>query len=247
MKIKLVFSILCSMLWIGGIKAQLKVGQEYQGGIIAHLDAGGKSGIIIEKNERKVNWTNAKTETTKLGASWRIPNQAEWKLIYKNQNTLKISPYYHWCSETVPGNKSKYFDINQGSVGEIEQSTPIYHRAILSFSVPKYYIGQEHLGGIIIVLNPDGNSGLVIQKTDLPKELSWFDAKTEVDKLGSGWRLPTIDELNQINAHNSILNLKNSYWSSTPHKKEEAWVFNFRYGKKFNVYQPFVNYVRAVK
>jgi hypothetical protein len=39
--------------------------------------------------------------------------------------------------------------------------------------------------------------GLEVMKEDLGK-MNWEDAKKACDDLGDGWRLPTIDELNQM-------------------------------------------------
>ncbi len=58
---------------------------------------------------------------------------------------------------------------------------------------------------------------LIISQYDFPEQMDWNSAKIECAKLGSGWRLPTKDELNVLFKNKSkIEGLKsNDYWSNT--------------------------------
>ena len=49
---------------------------------------------------------------------------------------------------------------------------------------------------------------LEVAEKDLPNTMNWLEAKKECEKLGSGWRLPTKDELNIISSNESIEDLK---------------------------------------
>jgi hypothetical protein len=108
-------------------------------------------------------------------------------------------------------------------------------------------VGAEYLDGIIAILNEDGESGLLIQKTDMDDLLNWEDAKKKCEKLGIGWRLPTLDEMKIINYNNQFLNLKNAYWSGTEFGKFHSWIFIFQQRNGYTSNRIYKYYVRAVK
>jgi len=59
-------------------------------------------------------------------------------------------------------------------------------------------VGDPHLDGVVAILNADGKSGLIMQKSNLPKALNSLDTKTAITNLGNGWRLPTVSECNAM-------------------------------------------------
>ncbi|MFN5890617.1 MAG: DUF1566 domain-containing protein [Bacteroidota bacterium] len=95
-------------------------------------------------------------------------------------------------------------------------------------------VGQEHLGGIIVKLNTDGKSGLIVAGQDLPQQMTWADAKKAVDDMVvkgpnydfTDWRLPTKDELQACNDNLFSQNLggflQTAYWTSTNHVTPES-------------------------
>ena len=118
-------------------------------------------------------------------------------------------------------------------------------------------IGQTYNSDSIIgVAIKIGN--LEVAQNDFPKEMTWIEAKKACVGLGSGWRLPTKDELNLIyqikdkiggfaNYHSN-----NYYWSSTEYDYNYAWFFSFdlgsRYYDDYSEGSKFTNYyVRAVR
>jgi len=87
----------------------------------------------------------------------------------------------------------------------------------------------------------DKETNLVWMKEDDGKERKWEEAKQYCEKLGNGWRLPTIKELISIidyERHDPAIdpiftNTKSSYyWSSTPHASysDVAWGVYFGNG-----------------
>jgi len=130
-----------------------------------------------------------------------------------------------------------------------------------------YYLGQEKDGGIIFYIYPGSDGlkhGLIVSKTESidawqnPTSLvganrTWdgayntnlmtnSPAKTWVTSLGTGWYLPSIDELG-ILWHNrfhvnkalkdggfTLLWTSYSYWSSTEVDATSAYFINFSYG-----------------
>lgn len=95
-------------------------------------------------------------------------------------------------------------------------------------------VGQEYLGGIIVKLNTDGKSGLIVAGQDLPQQMTWADAKKAVDDMVvkgpnydfTDWRLPTKDELQACNDNLFNQNLggflQTAYWTSTNHVTPES-------------------------
>ena len=68
-------------------------------------------------------------------------------------------------------------------------------------------------------------------------EANWYDAKLYCFSLNidgkTGWRLPTLDELNNIRRSRNDFELW-YYWSSTERDGNYAWAQHFRYGYQGN-------------
>ena len=76
---------------------------------------------------------------------------------------------------------------------------------------------------------------LVVAQHDFPDMMNWLDAKSACDILGTGWRLPTKDELNILYQNrDKIGGFANSfYWSATENSNYGAWVQFFNYGRQY--------------
>ena len=90
--------------------------------------------------------------------------------------------------------------------------------------------------------------GLEVMTKDLG-QMKWYDATEKVKELGGGWRLPTIEEFEEIYKYKDKIGgfAKANYWSSTEYGGNDAWYqgcFNGSQGgsNKANFY-----YVRAVR
>lgn len=81
-----------------------------------------------------------------------------------------------------------------------------------------------------------------IAKKDLGV-MTWYEATEAAEKLGKGWRLPTLEELSIMYANRDNitgLNLTGSdpdgwYWSSTPNVNDRGWAWcqQFRSGSQY--------------
>jgi hypothetical protein len=91
---------------------------------------------------------------------------------------------------------------------------------------------------------------LEVMEKDLGK-MNWGEAKKACEKLGDGWRLPTIRELQfMYYKRDKIGAFKDwSYWSSTEFNSNLAWHLDFTSGNVyFNGYSMSATYyVRAVR
>lgn len=94
-------------------------------------------------------------------------------------------------------------------------------------------VGDAHLDGVVAVLNADGKSGLIMQKSNMPTALNSFDAKNAVANLGTGWRYPTVQECTSMYKNNSILKIPaTSYWTSSKYGTiGYVFTFNFQNGQ----------------
>lgn len=146
------------------------------------------------------------------------------------------------------------------------------------------YPGQDYLGGIIfhLYVGADGQQhGLVVSKTESTAKWqntasttyanrTWdgayntnlmtnSPAKTWVEGLGTGWYLPSIDELSLLwnvkytaniglyNGGNTLLTNSGNYWSSTEFDTGQAIYVGFFNGSPFTNSKTTVYSVRAVK
>jgi len=79
--------------------------------------------------------------------------------------------------------------------------------------------------------------------------MSWHEAIVACQKLGAGWRLPTIKELNMFYENREEIGgfANYYYWSSTEYDYGYAWVQDFLIGDQlyYNLYDNY--YVRAVR
>tara|TARA_R110001592_G_scaffold80028_5_gene238791 strand:+ start:447 stop:773 length:327 start_codon:yes stop_codon:yes gene_type:complete len=80
--------------------------------------------------------------------------------------------------------------------------------------------------------------------------MNWHEAKIACKKLGTGWRLPTKDELNMLYENKEEIGgfVNNYYWSSTENDNNNAWKQSFNDGYQ-NFPSKFFNFnsVRSVR
>ena len=106
-----------------------------------------------------------------------------------------------------------------------------------------------------IIGKPYQLKNIEVARNDFPNTQNWNDAIAKCNKLGEGWRLPTLDELNKLyNNKDKIGGFKDSYfdnanyWSSTENGTN-AWyknMFNGEGGQRFESKTKTYN-VRAVR
>lgn len=84
-------------------------------------------------------------------------------------------------------------------------------------------------------------------------EANWDDARLYCFSLNIdgkiGWRLPTIEELNEIYQSENDFEINGHYWSSTEDTDDYAWYRYFGNGLPYTNYKHFdgVSYVRAIR
>jgi hypothetical protein len=123
--------------------------------------------------------------------------------------------------------------------------------------IPDYISAEDdatNRDGDIVGLNdiigkPIKIGNLEVAKIDFPKKMIWEDAKKACENLGSGWRLPTKDELKTLYLSKDKIGgfAKDFYWSSTEVGNDNAWGQDFPYGTQVNASKSTPSYVRAIR
>ena len=131
--LKLYSILILGLFWTGLSFAQtetLKVGQKYQGGIIAHINSDGKTGLIVaEKWFANKNWVDAQLSCKTLSMNgfddWRLPNTTELQYIFDNIYLEGIQEF---------GGKTKYWSISEGSYTNQAKCFDFSNREYYSYS-----------------------------------------------------------------------------------------------------------------
>lgn len=120
----------------------------------------------------------------------------------------------------------------------------------------KLAIGDQHEGGIVFEMDPNGQSGKIVHIDDRGP-MPWNDAMKIHERLGEGWRLPTFDELKALyatvgqGADNRAEFADKLYWSATLYDDYQARLLQFRTGNTSYHYNKEVEHrkflVRAVR
>ena len=100
------------------------------------------------------------------------------------------------------------------------------------------HVGMLYKGGIIVYLNSDSSTGLVMQKNDIPKDsMDWWKATSACDNLRdsgySDWRLPTIEEWDRIFHNVREVEVFETDWSSNYWTKTEEEIIRGWDGKEW--------------
>ena len=99
------------------------------------------------------------------------------------------------------------------------------------------------------ILLEDRKSINGLEVSDNLGRMNWDEAIVACKKLGTGWRLPTKDELYMLYKNREEIGgfAYNFYWSSTEYDNFNAWLQYFNYGNQYYNYKNFNFYVRAVR
>lgn len=104
-------------------------------------------------------------------------------------------------------------------------------------------------GGIVFYVDNSGSHGLEAKTADEAGELDWTAAIIAASAYGSGWRLPTKDELNLLYQQKTVVGgfANDSYWSSTENNRNLVGYQYFPDGNQDNASKSNTLRVRAVR
>lgn len=113
---------------------------------------------------------------------------------------------------------------------------------LLSFSCKKNTVDSNPVGETVLIYP------VIVMVKDLGV-LPWGEAINACNALGTGWRLPTEEELRAIFANHDKIGLfvSSSYWSSTEYVIGTASTISYPNSIQANQNKLTSNYVRAVK
>ena len=99
------------------------------------------------------------------------------------------------------------------------------------------------------ILLEDRKSINGLEVSDNLGRMNWDEAIVACKKLGTGWRLPTKDELYMLYKNKEEIGgfASNYYWSSSEYDKSNAWHQDFFSGYQGNYNKYSTYYVRAVR
>lgn len=194
--------------------------------------------LVVARNDfpLKMNWSDAKEACFKLGDGWRLPTKNELIFLYQNKRIIggfHDTNYWTW-SEYDGLNAWKQNFLNN-SKNEYLKSKALAVRAIKNtktVSQSKKNIEQTNISIIGDVIKI-GN--LEIAEFDFKDPMNWQDAKNACNKLGDGWRLPTINELNILSQNRFKIGYnwdEFGYWSATENDKYDSKCIWFGTGCK---------------
>lgn len=100
------------------------------------------------------------------------------------------------------------------------------------------------------LVNKKTGKNFEISEADLSEKLDWEKAKIQIKKLGDGWRIPTIDELEAIYLDRweiTGLDTHHWYWSSSGNGSSTSFCIDFKDGKRKAYYKEGKGLIRPVR
>ena len=108
------------------------------------------------------------------------------------------------------------------------------------------------------ITHPITGAEVQVAQNDFPEKMNWEEASRACNALGSGWRLPTKEELEAMYEQlhekgqgnfnsGSFWNREAFYWSGTEFDGNLAWFFHFYYRGANSRGKRDAGYVRAVR
>ena len=147
-------------------------------------------------------------------------------------------------------------DTAATGAANIEYNNIEHNKSIIK-KFPDYIVSEDDAtdrdGDIVgtndIIGKPIKIGNLEIAQNDFPKEMKWEDAKKACENLGSGWRLPTKEELNTLYLNKDKIGgfADNYYWSSTEFGNGNAWAQDINNGGQYYYDKVYAGYVRAIR
>ncbi|HTB05668.1 MAG TPA: DUF1566 domain-containing protein [Bacteroidia bacterium] len=117
------------------IKAQYKIGDKLDSGIVYWVDKTGQHGLIAApKDCGKMNWADAVKACAALGNGWHLPTKDELDKLYKKEDKVGgFSGAHYWASEEYSHGSACYQDFESGIQAANDQKSKHDVRAVKVF------------------------------------------------------------------------------------------------------------------
>ena len=223
---------------------------------------------------RELNWDKAITAASAYGSGWHLPTKDELNLLYQQVNIVSgFANNYYWSSTGFDANHAWTQYFGNGRQDHSNKGFQFPVRAVRAFpkvaktsapikpppkvtpivkqiDITAYKLGDVLSdGSIVFHIDASGSQGLAAKATDESMELTWKGAITAANAYGSGWHLPTTDELNLLYQQKTVVGgfANNYYWSSTESGSGMALYQYFYNGSQDTTNKLYTNKVRAVR
>jgi hypothetical protein len=116
-------------------ETKFKLGQEYLGGIIFHVDESGEHGLVAAKIDyfERIDWNDA-MKTFPIG-DWRLPTKKELNLLYEQREIVGgFATGRYWSSSEYDNSYAWIQNFSSGSQDNYGyQNYAYYVRAVRAF------------------------------------------------------------------------------------------------------------------
>ena len=137
---KFIGAMVIGLTITGSVYAQIKVGNQKDGGIVFWVDSTGTHGLIADiKDLGKFNWNDATNTCKNKGAGWYLPSQDEIEKLLKYQDKVGgFADEYYWSSsESSPTfayiQHIPYIPKDPSSIFPVSKTEQYYVRAVRAF------------------------------------------------------------------------------------------------------------------
>lgn len=221
----------------------------------------------IGKRADYIIFTNVKLSSSEVGAQnitiyitsslYRIATGSEMKTRF-----VEVVPTSSSILSATSKLLSELLGIRaetQPNPQQVSHRQPAYSQSVQPvekiYKIGDYY-DNNNRQGVVFAVTPDGKHGKMVSINQAPENKNWSGAKSWCSSLGSGWRLPTEEELLAIYRNKDALNAVLAavgdeipgywHWSSMETSSKNAVNINMYNGYTRNYDKYYNLFVRAV-
>jgi hypothetical protein len=170
--------------------------------------------------------------------------------IFQTPTVLAGETYYYYCTvKSSSGNvvvTSDLFTVTTVDCPGYIITNGVYSGPTTSTLGNNNGITMSQLTGTYGFAAVSGSS-LCLAASDLSSYGTWGNAKTRCGSLGTGWRLPNIAELGNLQSSRTSYGMGQYYWSSTERNSSTAWRWNYVYEATYYLETNLSTYIRCVR
>jgi len=208
-----------------------------------------QSMFSIYKKGNKIKWL----QSNAIIYPYNVEYIGTYSMVIKGDIAYLKCKFKEVTNSKYPAEPSLTLSINlKNNTGiSTETSAPAY--PIYSYKNFEKISEKNKISKIDDYWNPEDKitlENLEVAALDLPNAITEYEIFNVIEKIGHGWRLPTMDELKIIYLNkNLIAGLKqnNLYWSSSYLQNKNPYVLHFQSVKFFALSTSNYFYVRLVR
>jgi hypothetical protein len=208
-----------------------------------------QSMFSIYKKNNEIHWNHSNA----VIYPYNVKYIGTYSLIIKGDIAYLKCKFKEVTNSKYPAEPNLTLSINlKNNTGiATESSAPSY--PIHSYGNFKKISEKNEISKLDVYWNPEDKitiENIEIAALDLPNAMPKYEISDVIEKIGHGWRLPTMDELKLIYLNKNLisgLKQNNIYWSSSYQENKDPYVLHFQSGKFFALSTTNYFYVRLVR